>query len=96
MGTRMLSTRLLVTMAHTGAKAGAVNKGTILQHDLDNNRGRVHGVLFRNKKDGRAVFQMLVRRGYDASLRVDGKTITIRILLLELTEKLKAEGITTL
>ena len=76
----------------TGAKVGMVKrKNAILEQELE--YPGVHGILYRNNKEGRLIFTMLLRRGYDCGLRYDGKLLTARKMLLDLCDTLKKECI---
>ena len=48
-----------------------------------------HGILYRNNKEGRQIFNMLVKRGYDAGLRIESKNITTRAMLIEAIDACK-------
>lgn len=57
---------------------------------------QTHGILYRNNKEGRMIFNMLLKRGFDAGLRLESKTITTRAMLLQATdmcEKLNKFGL---
>lgn len=81
----------MLTYAMYSPLAGAVT-GTILNKQPLAGRlpfqqpyTQSHGILFRNNKEGRVIFNMLVKRGFDAGLRLESRTITVRAMLIEAT-----------
>ena len=52
-----------------------------------------HGVLYRNNKEGQAIFNMLVKRSFDAGLRIESRLITVRSLLIAATDLCRRAGL---
>ena len=52
-----------------------------------------HGILYRNNKEGQAIFNMLVKRSFDAGLRIESRIITVRSLLIAATDLCRRAGL---
>ena len=85
---------------HPGALQGTLLRGRPLVGHLptvkDENNGLTYGILSRNNRESKEVFQMVAARGYDAAVRYNSSTTTVRQMLFTAIDVCAKLGITSL
>ena len=81
---------------HPGALQGTLLRGRPLVGHLptvkDENNGLTYGILSRNNRESKEVFQMVAARGYDAAVRYNSSLTTVRQMLLSTVDECAKQG----